>query len=127
MSAGGALLGAASAALGGIEGLAGRHEERPIQAAHPHAVLGTGAERDWSHKSGAGRELILALTLRDKGEGAARLRALAAAAETAIEGLGGELDGWRLVSLHFLRGQVRAEANGEWAARSEYRARLLKL
>ena len=37
------------------------------------------------------------------------------------------MGGWRLVSLHFVRGQVRAEPNGEWTALSEYRARMLKL
>jgi hypothetical protein len=34
----------------------------------PYAIVETGPEIDWSHKSGAGRELRLAVTLRDKGE-----------------------------------------------------------
>jgi hypothetical protein len=127
MNAGLALIEAASAALGEVPGLAGVHEGRPVQSAYPHALVGTGVERDWSHKSGAGRELNLTLMLRDKGERSARLRALAGAAEAAIEALAGEMGGWRLVSLHFLRGQVRAGANGEWTALSEYRARMLKL
>lgn len=127
MNAGTALLEAAGAALAEVEGLNGIHEGRPVQAAHPYVTLGTGLELDWSHKNGAGREVRLALMLRDKGERSARLRALAAAAEAAIEGLDGEMGGWRLVSLGFLRGQVRAEASGEWTATSEYRARMLKL
>lgn len=127
MNAGEALLKAAGEALAAVAGLNGAHEERPVQAAHPYATVGTGLELDWSHKSGTGREVRLALMLRDRGERSARLRALAAAAEAAIEGLASELDGWRLVSLRLLRGQVRAEASGEWTALSEYRARMLKL
>ena len=127
MNAADALLRAASEALADVGGLTGVHEGRPVQAAHPYASVDTGVERDWSHKSGIGRELNLLLTLRDKGERSARLRGLLAAAEAAVEGLGGALDGWRLIGLHFLRGQVRAGADGEWTALSEYRARLLKL
>jgi len=126
MNAGTALLEAAGAALAEVDGLNGVHEGRPVQAAHPYVTLGTGIELDWGHKNGAGREVRLAVTLRDKGERSARLRALAAAAEAAIEGLDGEMGGWRLVSLGFLRGQVRAEPGGEWTALSEYRARMLK-
>ena len=127
MNAGLALLQAASAALSEVAGLAGVHDGRPVQAAHPYATIGTGVERDWSHKGGAGRELTLVTMLRDKGERSARIRALAGAAEAAIEALAGEMGGWRLVSLVFARGQVRAEPNGEWSAVSEYRARMLKL
>ena len=90
-------------------------------------MIGTGLELDWGHKDGAGREVRLAVTRRDKGERSGRLRALAAAAEAAIEALDGEMGGWRLVSLGFARGQVRAEPSGEWIAVSEYRARMLKV
>jgi hypothetical protein len=127
MNAGLALMQAASAALSEVTGLAGVHEGRPVQAAHPYATIGTGVERDWSHKGGTGRELMLVTMLRDQGERSARIRALAGVAEAVIEELAGEMGGWRLVSLHFVRGQVRAEPNGEWSAVSEYRARLLRL
>ena len=33
----------------------------PLQAAFPHAVVECGAETDWGHKSGRGRELRLAV------------------------------------------------------------------
>jgi hypothetical protein len=94
-------------------------------------VVEIGPESDWSHKSGEGRELRLALTLWDRGERPVRLRALTRAAEAALEGIEGEsqADGWQLVSLHFLRERAvppRAPApNALTASVVEYRARLL--
>lgn len=126
-TAGTALAEAAMAALKDLAGLTGAFEGRPVQAAFPYALVEAGPELDWSHKSGTGREVRLALVLRDGGERPARLRDLAVQAEAAVEALAGELAGWRLVSLRFMRGRLIAEAKGEWAAVSEYRARMLKL
>lgn len=127
MNASEALARAAAEVLAVVEGLGGVHEARPVQAAFPHAVVETGAELDWSHKTGVGREVRLAIVVRDQGERSARVRGLAAAAEAAVEGIGGELEGWRLVSLLFVRGRVLAEAKGAWRAESEYRGRMLKV
>ena len=127
MSAGEALAGAAMAALRALAGLNGVYEGRPVQAAAPYGLVETGPELDWSHKSGTGRELRLAVVLRGKGERPAGLRALAGEAEAAVEGLAGEIGGWRLVSLVFMRSRLVAEAPGAWVAVSEFRARLLKV
>ena len=121
-----ALAGAAAAALSDIEGLTGVHEGVPVQAAPPYALVEAGPETDWSHKSGAGREVRLAVALRGRGERPARLRGLAAEAEAAIEALGGEIGGWRVVTLRFVRSRLIAEGRGDWVALSEYRARMLK-
>jgi len=121
-----ALADAAAAALRGMNGLTGVHEGVPVQAAAPYAAVEAGPETDWSHKSGAGREVRLAVALRGRGERPAPLRALAAEAEAAIEALDGEIGGWRLVTLRFVRSRLLAEARGEWVAVSEYRARMLK-
>lgn len=120
------------AALKSITGL-GVYDAPPLQAVAPYAVVETGPETDWGHKSGAGRELRLALTLWDRGERPVRLRALTRAAEAAVESIEGEAeaeaDGWQLVSLHFLRERAvppRAPApNALTASVVEYRARLL--
>lgn len=125
--AGETMAGAARIALDAVAGLTGVHEARPVQAAHPYATISTGLELDWGHKTGAGREVRLVVTLRDKGERATRLRALATAAEAAVETLNGEIGGWQLVSLTLVRSQIGAETNGEWRAISDYRARMLKL
>jgi hypothetical protein len=127
MNASEALAGAATTALRDLAGLTGVHEGRPVQAAAPYALVETGPELDWSHKSGTGRELRLAVVLRGKGERPAALRALAAEAEAAIEALAGEIGGWRLVTLIFTRSRLVAEARGEWVAVSEFRARLLRV
>lgn len=127
MSASEALAGAAMAALRALAGLTGVYEGRPVQAAPPYALVEAGPELDWSHKSGTGREVRLAAVLRGKGERPDGLRALAAQAEAALVALAGELGGWRLVSLVFMRSRLVAEGPGEWVAVSEFRARLLRV
>lgn len=121
-----ALAGAAEAALREVEGLNGVHVGRPVQAATPYALVEAGPELDWGHKSGVGREVRIAIVLRGAGERTGTLGTLAAAAEAAIEALDSELDGWRIVSLRFQRSRLVAEARGQWASTSEYRARMLK-
>lgn len=123
MSAGEALGAAVAAALQGLEGV-GVHDGPPVQAAFPYAVIETGGESDWGHKSGGGRELRVAAVLRDQGERPARLRRLAGEAEALIAGIAGTLDGWQLVSLTLLRSRIVKDARS-WAATVEYRARML--
>jgi hypothetical protein len=125
--AGQALAEAAIVALSGVAGLNGVYDGPPLSAAFPHARIEAGPESDWSHKSGVGRELRLAIVLRDQGERPARLRALMHAAEIAAGAIGPDLDGWRLVNLVFLRSSLLREKEAAWAAAIEYRARLLKV
>ena len=99
----------------------------PLQAAFPHAVVECGAETDWGHKSGRGREVRLAVTLRDSGERPDRAQALAEVAEATIEA-GLEVEGWRLVTLMLVRRRTVAEGRGGrsgWAVAIDYRARML--
>jgi hypothetical protein len=132
IGAGETVMARAVAALKSIAGL-GVYDAPPVQAVAPYAVVETGPEADWGHKTGAGRELRLALTLWDRGERPVRLRALTRAAEAAVESIEGAADagGWQLVSLHFLRERAvppRAPApNALTASVVEYRARLLAL
>lgn len=121
-----ALSAAAIAALKTAPGIGGVYDGSALQAAFPYAVVECGPESDWSHKSGTGRELRLAVVVRDAGERPRRLRALMSEAEAALEALGAELEGWRLVSLAFLRSRTVSESRGKWTGVSEYRARLLK-
>ena len=121
-----ALIERAAAALAGIAGLA-VYRGPPVQAA-AHAVIEVGPERDWGWKGGEARELRLAVILRDRGESPARLLALAAEAEAAVAAVGGEADGWRVVSLAFLRSELvppkRGSPDGLWARILEYRVRV---
>lgn len=128
--AGGALQGAAMAALRAISGI-GVHEGAPVQAAFPYAIVEVGAERDWSHKSGIGRELRLALVLRDGGERPVRLRQLLEAAETAMESLSIEAGSWQLVTFQLTQSRLarepgRSGGSAGWIGAIEYRARMLR-
>jgi hypothetical protein len=125
MSASEALVAAAMAALREVPGLTGVHEAAPVQAAVPCATVDAGLETDWGHKSGAGRELRLTVTLRDQGERPRRLRALAADVQQALGGLGPDLSGWRLVTLVFVRSICAPDGTGKWVLALDFRARLL--
>lgn len=125
--AGETLAAAASAALAGVAGLNGAYEGPPVQAAFPYARIEAGPESDWSHKSGEGRELRLAITIHDQGERPARLRQLMGTAQAAIGALDGDLGDWRLVTLIFLRSRMLREPGTAWAGAIEWRARLLKV
>jgi hypothetical protein len=99
----------------------------PLQSAFPYAVVECGAETDWGHKSGRGRELRLAVILRDAGERPDRAQAFAEVAEAAIEA-GLEPEGWYLVTLAMTRRRTVAEGRGGragWAVAIDYRARML--
>lgn len=122
MSAGGALQEAAAAALAGVAGLTGVYDGPPARAAFPYVVLDGGTEVDWSHKSGGGREVLLAVTLWD--EQPARLQAQVDAVEAAVAGIGA-VAGWQLASIHFLRRRIHRDVAGPWAAAIDFRARLL--
>jgi hypothetical protein len=124
--AGAALAEAAMVALKAVDGLNGVYDGPPLTGAFPYARIEAGPESDWSHKSGIGRELRLAILLHDQGERPARLRTLLGAAEAAAAAIPPDLDGWRLVNLVFLRSTLLREKGAAWAAAIEYRARLLK-
>lgn len=124
--AGAALVEAALTALRAVEGLNAVTDGPPLAAAFPYAIVEAGPESDWSHKSGEGRELRLAVLVRDKGERPTRLRGLVAEIEDAAAGIGPDLDGWRLVNLVFVRSSMLRSNAAAWSAAIEYRARLLK-
>ena len=124
--AGARLQAAAIEALEALE-LGGVYPGPPLQATYPYAVVECGAETDWGHKSGRGRELRLAVILRDAGERPDRAQAFADVAEAAIEA-GLEVEGWYLVTLALVRRRTVAEGRGGragWAVAIDYRARML--
>lgn len=127
-----ALQQAAIEALQGAAGIGGVYDGPPLQAAFPYAVVDFGPESDWSHKSGSGREVRLAVTIRDQGERPARLHRMMEEAEQAMASLGGAVAGWRIVTLRFMRSQIVRERRGAaraeaWAGAIEYRGRMLAL
>jgi hypothetical protein len=124
MSAGGVLQQAIAGALERVAGLAGIYDGPPARAAYPYVVLDAGSESDWSHKSGEGREVMVAVTLWD--EQPARMHALADAAEAVVAGVSAGA-GWQLVSLRLVRRRVVRDVAGPWATALDFRARLLAI
>lgn len=122
MSAGGALQAAVVAALDAIEELTGVFDGPPARAPYPYAVVDAGGESDWSHKSGEGREVLVATTVWD--DQPARLHRLADSAEAALQGVT-DVAGWQLVTMRMVRRKVVRDVAGPWAAAVDFRARLL--
>lgn len=130
MSAGEVLRQACLEAIDAIDGMRA-YDPAPVQAAFPYAEIDAGAETDWSHKSASGREVRIAVTIRDEGETPARLRALMSEAEARVAAIG-SVAGWQLVSLRFARSRIvrersSARAAAGWAGLVEFRARMLSL
>lgn len=122
MSAGGALQVALGEALGAIGELSGVFDGPPARAGFPYVTLDAGTESEWGHKSGAGREVLVAVTLWD--EQPARIHALADAVEQAVLGVGA-ITGWQLVSLVLIRRRIVRDVAGPWAAAIDFRTRML--
>jgi hypothetical protein len=122
VSAGGTLQSAIAAALSGIEGLTGVFDGPPARAAYPYAAIDATTETDWSHKSGAGREVMVAITVWD--DQPVRLHGLADAVEVAMDSLGA-IAGWQLVTMRLVRRRVVRDVAGPWAAAVDFKARML--
>lgn len=122
MSAGGALQAALAAAIDAVEGITGVFDGPPARAPFPYVVLDAGTELDWSHKSGAGREVLVAVTLWD--DQPARLHSLADTVEATANGIAA-IAGWQLVSLRLQRRRTVRDVAGPWATAIDFRARLL--
>ena len=122
MSAGGALQSAIAAALANVQDLTGVFDGPPARAAYPYAALDATTETDWSHKSGDGREVLVAITLWD--DQPVRLHQLADEVEAEVQRLSGIL-GWELVTMRLLRRRVVRDVAGPWAAAIDFRARML--
>lgn len=122
MSAGGALQSAIAETLSGVDGLTGVFDGPPARAAFPYVALDATTETDWSHKSGIGREVMVAITVWD--DQPVRLHELADAVEAAVDSLQ-PLAGWQLVNMQLVRRRVVRDVAGPWAAAVDFRARML--
>ena len=124
MSAGAALQSAIAAALANVQDLTGVFDGPPARAAYPYAALDATTENDWSHKSGDGREVLIAITVWD--DQPVRLHQLADEVEANLKEVGGA-DSWQLVTMRLVRRRVVRDVAGPWAAAIDFRARMLAL
>lgn len=122
MSAGLALQSAVVRAVASVPEISGTFDGAPARASFPYLVVDAGIEADWSHKSGEGREVGVALTLWD--DQPARIQRLGSDVEREVAGIS-QVAGWQLVSLRFLRRRVIRDVSGPWAVTIDFRARLL--
>jgi hypothetical protein len=124
MSAGAALQQAIALRIGAIGDILGVYDGPPARAAFPYVAIDAGSEGDWGHKSGEGREVLVATTLWD--DAPARIHPLADAVEAAVLGTN-LVEGWQLVSLTLMRRRIVRDVAGPWAAAVDFRARLLRV
>lgn len=97
-----------------------------VRASEPFAEVREMLAGDWGTKDARGRELRVAVSVRDAGETPERLGMLADAVERAIEGMARDLNGWRVASAAFVRRRTAGEGLGRWLAVIEYRVRVLE-
>lgn len=117
-------LAAAVPAMAAVGGLNGAYDGTPVRASLPYATIDLGPESDWSWKGGGGREIRLAVSIRDAGEAPVRLRRLMAEAETALLGLEGGVEAWRIVNIVTLRTRAAQKRASEWTGTIEVRVRM---
>jgi hypothetical protein len=122
MSAGATLQAALAVKIGTVSELTGVFDGPPARAAYPYAAIDASTESDWSHKSGAGREVLVAVTLWD--DQPSRLQVLADAVEEKVLATGAAAD-WQLVSLNLVRRRTIRDVAGPWATAIDFRARML--
>jgi hypothetical protein len=122
MSAGGQIQAALAAALTSISDLTGVFDGPPPRATYPYAAIDASLEADWSHKSGGGREVLVAVTVWD--DQPARLQQLADMAEAKVLAIRIS-DEWQLVNLRLVRRRTVRDVAGPWATAIDFRARLL--
>lgn len=92
-------------------------------AAAPYVTIGADAVTDWSHKTGIGHEHRVQISVWDDRPGTARLKALAAAIETAVRALAGSRDGHRVAGVAFVRAVFVKDPSGWTQAALDFRIR----
>lgn len=96
-------------------------------AAAPYVTVGADAVTDWSTKTGTGHEHRVQISVWDDAPGTARLKALAAAAETAVRTVTGTADGHRVAGVLFVRAVFVKDASGWNQAAIDFRIRTEQL
>lgn len=121
-----ALVAALNAHLPLMDEITGIYDGPPPRAAFPYVALATGAALDWSHKTGTGRELSLALAVHDDGDSASRLHRIMALVEVALESGLPNTANWQVVTFTFTRTRIVRSAAAPWSGLIEYRAHVLR-
>jgi len=100
-------------------------EEAPLRASLPWLAIVASASADWSHKTGAGREIRIAVELQARGDDPATAASQVKAIEDAIGALPADQPDFRIASHHFLRARTEQRDGTMRAVLLEYRFRVL--
>ena len=100
-------------------------EEAPLRASPPWLGIVASASTDFSHKTGVGREVRVAIELQTLGDDAGGTADLVAAIEARIAVLPAHQADFRIASLTFLRARAEQRGEARRAVLLEYRARLI--
>ena len=100
-------------------------EEAPVRASLPWLAIVASASADWSHKTGEGREVRVAMELQMRGDDPATAGQLVQDIEQRIAVIPHEQDGFRIASVQFLRARTEQRGGTIRAVLLEYRFRLL--
>ena len=111
----------------GLSTLTGVFDGVAPDAVAPYLTVGADDTTDWSHKTGTGHEHLVRLSVWDDRPGTARVKTLAAAAETAVRALAGSRDGHRIASVAFLRTMFVKDPGGWTQAGIDFRIRTEQL
>lgn len=127
-----AITGAVRAALAGQAALVaqvnGIFDAPPVRTPRPYLLVDDPVLTDWSTKDQDGREVRIAVLVRDTGQDRARARELADLVEAAIAAMPAALgDGWRVASCVLLRTRLVAEDGTNVTAIVEHRVRMLRV
>ncbi|UYY76657.1 DUF3168 domain-containing protein [Sphingomonas sp. R1] len=131
MSAQEAITGAVRAALAGQPALVaqvnGIFDAPPARTPRPYLLVDDPVLSDWSTKDQDGREVRIAVLVRDTGQARNRVRALAELVEAAIAGMPAGLgEGWQVASCVLVRTRLVAEDATNLTAIVEHRVRMLR-
>ncbi|MET1755031.1 DUF3168 domain-containing protein [Novosphingobium sp. RD2P27] len=100
-------------------------EEAPARTSLPWLAIAASASTDWSTKSGAGREIRIALELHCRGDAPAAAADLVTAIEARIAALPAAQTGFSIVSSRFLRARAEQRGESRRAVLIEYAFRVL--
>ncbi|MDR7102810.1 DUF3168 domain-containing protein [Croceicoccus sp. BE223] len=100
-------------------------EEVPLRASLPWLAIVASASADWSHKTGMGREVRIAVELQARGDDPETAAALVANLEAAILALPPRQPSFRIASIQFLRARTEQRGGTTRAVLLEYRFRVL--
>ncbi|MFN2099118.1 DUF3168 domain-containing protein [Altererythrobacter sp. MF3-039] len=101
-------------------------EESQVRASPPWLGIAASASRDFSHKTGSGREVRVALELQSRGDDIATDGALVSAIDKRVAALPAAQSGFTIASLTFLRGRAERREDNLRATLLEYRFRLIE-